>query len=55
MTRTWLIDLSGGFLTLGSLTGLGILFYLKKTRLQALTMMGLASVAVIVLARIAMG
>lgn len=51
----WLIDLSGGFLTLVSLTGLGILFYLKKTRVQALAVMGLASVAVIALARIAVG
>jgi uncharacterized protein len=32
----WLIDLSGGFLALISVTGLGLLFYLKKIRLPAL-------------------
>ena len=31
-TWGWLIDISGAFLTLVSLTGLGILLYLKKSR-----------------------
>ena len=46
----WLIDLSGGILALVAITGIGILLYLKKTRNQALTVMGLASVVVIALA-----
>ncbi len=33
---SWLIDLSGGFLALISVTGLGLLFYLKKVRVKAL-------------------
>ncbi|BDP41811.1 peptidase [Deinococcus aetherius] len=49
----WLIDLSGIFLTLVSLTGLGILLYLKKTRVKALAAMLGASALVAVLARLA--
>lgn len=49
----WLIDLSGAFLTLVSLTGLGILLYLKKTRVKALAAMLGAAVLVVVLARLA--
>lgn len=46
----WVIDVSGAILTLVSLTGIGILLFLKKTRTQALTVMGVASVLVLVLA-----
>ncbi|MDB5046866.1 MAG: peptidase [Deinococcus sp.] len=51
----WLIDLSGVFLTVVSLTGLGILLYLKKTRVKALAAMLGASILAIVLARLAIG
>jgi len=46
----WVIDLSGVFLTVISLTGLGILLYLKKTRVQALTVMGIGAVLTVLLA-----
>lgn len=46
----WVIDLSGGVLALVAFTGIGILLYLKKTRVQALGVMGVASVLVLVLA-----
>lgn len=49
----WVIDLSGIFLTIVALTGLGILFYLKKTRTQALTVMAIASVLAVILAKVA--
>jgi uncharacterized protein len=39
-----LIDVAGWFLVLISLTGLGLLFYLKKIRLNALVVMGLGGV-----------
>jgi uncharacterized protein len=49
----WVIDLSGGFLALIALTGLGLLLFLKKIRLVALaTMLGGATL-VIVLMRLA--
>jgi len=43
----WLIDLSGVFLAVVSLTGLGILFYLKKSRVAGFVVggVGLAIVA----------
>jgi hypothetical protein len=50
----WLIDLSGVFLTVVSLTGLGILLYLKKSRVKALAAMLGAGVLVVVLARLAL-
>lgn len=46
----WVIDLSAVFLTVISLTGLGILLYLKKTRVQALTVMGAGAVLTVLLA-----
>ncbi|WP_309573318.1 PepSY-associated TM helix domain-containing protein [Deinococcus sp.] len=46
----WVIDLSGGILAVVAFTGIGILLYLKKTRNQALTVMGIATVIVIGLA-----
>lgn len=46
----WVIDLSGLILTLVSVTGIGILLLLKKTRVQALTVMGVASVLTLILA-----
>lgn len=49
----WVIDLSGVILAVVSLTGIGILLLLKKTRAQALTVMGIASVLVLVLAKVA--
>ena len=51
----WLIDVSGGVLTLVAVTGIGILLYLKKTRRQALTVMGLASAVVLLLGWRALG
>ena len=49
--KAWalLIDLSGAFLTLVSLTGLGILFYLKKSRVAGLVVFGVG-VGVVILA-----
>jgi uncharacterized protein len=44
-----LIDLAGWFLVLISLTGLGLLFYLKKIRLNALVVMALGGVAMLAL------
>lgn len=49
----WLIDLSGVILALVSITGIGILLLLKKTRVQALGVMAVASVLVIILAKVA--
>lgn len=46
----WVIDLSGAILTLVSLTGIGILLLLKKTRAQALGVMAVASVITVILA-----
>lgn len=52
---SWVIDLSGLFLTLVSVTGIGILLYLKKTRVQALTVMGIGAAALLVLGWRAVG
>ncbi|MDV6373910.1 PepSY-associated TM helix domain-containing protein [Deinococcus arenicola] len=52
---SWLIDVSGGILTLVAVTGIGILLYLKKTRGQALAVMGVASVIVLLLGWRALG
>ncbi|WP_083847203.1 PepSY-associated TM helix domain-containing protein [uncultured Deinococcus sp.] len=46
----WAIDLSGLALTLISLTGIGILLFLKKTRRPALTVMGIGLVLTVALA-----
>ena len=51
----WLIDLRGGVLTLVAVTGIGILLYLKKTRRQALMVMGIASGVVLLLGWRALG
>ncbi len=51
----WVIDLSAGFLVLISVTGLGLLIYLKKLRVAALlTMLG-GAVAVLVMLLLARG
>jgi uncharacterized protein len=44
-----LIDVAGWFLVLISLTGLGLLFYLKKIRLNALVVMALGGVVMLAL------
>ena len=49
----WLIDLSGVFLVFLSLTGLGLLFYLKKVRLKGLLALAAGAVLVVVLALLA--
>ena len=49
----WLIDLSGGFLALISVTGLGLLFYLKKVRVKALLIAGAGGLVMIALMHLA--
>ena len=46
----WLIDVSGIFLVFLSLTGLGLLFYLKKVRIKALVVMAAGAALVLALA-----
>jgi uncharacterized protein len=48
----WLIDVSGIFLVLLSLTGVGLLFYLKEVRLTGFATMAVGAVLMIVLARL---
>jgi uncharacterized protein len=48
----WLIDASGLFLVFLSLTGLGLLFYLKKVRIKGLVVMAAGAGVVILLAKI---
>jgi hypothetical protein len=48
----WLIDVSGVFLVFLSLTGLGLLFYLKKVRIKGLVVMAAGAALVIVLAKL---
>src|SRR6185369_4611982 len=48
----WLIDASGVFLVFLSLTGLGLLFYLKKVRIKGLVVMTAGAGVVILLAKI---
>lgn len=48
----WLIDASGVFLVFLSLTGLGLLFYLKKVRIKGLVVMTAGAALVAVLAKI---
>ena len=47
----WLIDVSGVFLVFLSLTGLGLLFYLKKVRIKGLVVMTVGAAFVAVLAK----
>ena len=48
----WLIDVSGLFLVFLSLTGLGLLFYLRKVRIKGLVVMTAGAALVIALAKI---
>ena len=48
----WLIDVSGLFLVFLSLTGLGLLFYLRKVRIKGLVVMTAGAALVVVLAKI---
>lgn len=49
----WLIDVAGVFLVVLSLTGLGLLFYLKKVRVRALLAMAAGAALVALLAALA--
>ena len=49
----WLIDVAGVFLVFLSLTGLGLLFYLKKVRVKALVVMAAGAALVVALAKLA--
>ena len=49
----WLIDVAGVFLVFLSLTGLGLLFYLRKVRIKALVAMTVGAALVVVLAKLA--
>ncbi|MBC7672321.1 MAG: PepSY-associated TM helix domain-containing protein, partial [Polaromonas sp.] len=49
----WLIDVAGVFLVLLSLTGLGLLFYLRKVRLSGLVTLAAGAALVIGLAWLA--
>lgn len=51
---SWLIDLSGILLTLVSATGLGILFYLKKSRTAGFIVVGIGAVVLILAIMIAL-
>jgi hypothetical protein len=42
----WVIDATGGFLTMIALTGLGLLVYLKKIRMKALMTMVVGAAAI---------
>jgi hypothetical protein len=46
----WLIDATGGFLTLISLTGFGLLLYLRKVRVSAFVTLIGGAAAVVALA-----
>ena len=52
-TWAWLIDVAGIFLVFLSLTGLGLLFYLKKVRIKALVAMAAGAALVLALAKLA--
>jgi hypothetical protein len=49
----WVIDAAGIFLVLLSLTGLGLLFYLRKVRFSALLTLAGGAALIIILARFA--
>ncbi len=51
----WVVDLSGVVLALISVTGIGILLLMKKTRRQALTVMAVGAVLALLLAKHAVG
>ncbi|WP_084474819.1 PepSY-associated TM helix domain-containing protein [Deinococcus pimensis] len=50
---SWVIDLSGAFLTLVSLTGLALLVYLRKVRVKALAVMAAGTLAMIAIMHLA--
>lgn len=52
---SWAIDLSGAFLALVSLTGVGMVFFLKKVKLKAFLVVGAGVALTIVLMRLASG
>ena len=52
-TWAWLIDVAGVFLVFLSLTGLGLLFYLRKVRIKALVVMSAGAALAVVLAKLA--
>ena len=52
-TWAWLIDVAGVFLVLLSLTGLGLLFYLRKVRVKGLVMLVAGAALVVGLATLA--
>jgi hypothetical protein len=49
----WLIDVAGVFLTFLSVTGLGLLWYLKKVRLSGLVTLAAGGVLLFILAKFA--
>jgi hypothetical protein len=49
----WVIDVVGVFLVLLSLTGLGLLWYLKKVRLKGLVTLVAGALLVLALAKLA--
>jgi uncharacterized protein len=49
----WLIDVAGVFLVFLSLTGVGLLFYLRKVRIKALVVMAAGAALVVALAKLA--
>ncbi len=50
----WLIDISAVLLTLISLTGLGLLFFLKRIRTVGLLVVGIGALLLVVFARLAL-
>ena len=52
-TWSWLIDISGFVLIFVSLTGLGIMFYLKKSRVAAFVLCGIGTILFLVLVFVA--
>jgi uncharacterized protein len=49
----WVVDLSGVFLTIVAITGIGLLWYLKKLRVAALATMAVGVVVVVTLMKLA--
>ncbi|WP_394796438.1 PepSY-associated TM helix domain-containing protein [Armatimonas sp.] len=54
-TWAWVIDISASLLTLISLTGLGLLFYLKRIRTVGLIVVAGGALLLFILARLALG
>lgn len=50
---SWVVDLSGGFLCLLSLTGFGMIFFLKKVKVKALVTIAVGIAILIVLIKLA--